>query len=71
MIAGMIAVALVTILLVFIVTKLVPYFLERLKWRRQLDPHFAHSPISWITGNLTDVSPCVCVCVCVSVCVCV
>lgn len=42
----------ITILLVYIVTKLVPYFYKRWQWRRKLDPHFAHWPISWITGSL-------------------
>ena len=64
MISGMIVMALVTILVVFVATKLVPFFVTRWTWRRQLDPHFAHWPISWITGNVTQVTQRVCVCKC-------
>ena len=56
MISGMIVTALVTILVVFVATKLVPFFVTRWTWRRQLDSHFAHWPISWITGNVTQVT---------------
>lgn len=40
----------------FAVVKILPFCAKRIAWHRKMDHRFPHWPISWLRGNLKEVS---------------